>query len=95
MAACVLAGFAELEPSSKNILVSTNQHFVGKAALSKEVSVTEIHIQKYSALWIGRDSPVLTGCSKKNQREGVPKCGKALNLFSSFHTGIFSSPGYV
>ena len=83
---------AELEPSSQNILVSTYQHFDGKAALAKEVSVTEIHIQKYSALV----TPMPTDCpSKKNQREGVPQCRKGFNLLSPFHTGIISSPAHV
>lgn len=47
---------AELELSSQNILVSTNQHPDGKAAVAKEVSVTEIRIQNYSSLWAGQDS---------------------------------------
>lgn len=47
---------AELELSSQNILVSTNQHPDGKAAVAKEVSVTEIHIQNCSSLRAGQDS---------------------------------------
>lgn len=49
-------GLAKLEHFSENIFVSTNQHFDRKTALAKDISVTEIHIQKYTALWARWDS---------------------------------------